>query len=148
MDKKSGAASSGAVFPRTLTLKSGVTVEGRSYSSLTFRMPKGRDWARWGNEPEGPARTHGLLADLAGVPGSVIQELDFPDHAEAVEIAESFFVQYQLGESGLTKQLLTSPGALAGLMKIAVDSGLTNSSGSSGSPSKDGTPPGEASSGG
>lgn len=132
-------------FPVDLPLSEPVKVAGAEYSSLHFRMPKGRDWTRWSNQAESPARTHGLLADLAGVPAEVFQELSFVDHAAVVEIAESFFVHYRLGESGLLKQFLTSPGAMAGLMQIAATSGSTSSGTSTVAPSSDGTPPGAGS---
>ena len=137
-------ADEGAKFPRNFFLKDEVTLDGKKYKNLHFRMPKGRDWTKWGEKPEGAARTHGLLADLAEVPAQVFEELSFRDHPEAVEIAESFFVQYRLGENGLIKQLLTSPGALGGLMQAALSSGSMNSPGSASSPPSDGTTPGAA----
>ena len=142
MDDQAKADKSDVKFPLDFPLSGEVTCNGAAYTSLHFRMPKGRDWTRWSNVPEGPARTHGLLADLAGVPAEVFQELPFLDHAKAVEIAEGFFVQYRLGENGLVKQLLTSPGALAGLMQIAATSGSTSSSGSESSGMNAGTAPG------
>lgn len=129
-------------FPRDFPLQDEVTAAGKTYTSLHFRMPKGRDWTRWGEAPEGAKRTHGFLADLAEVPVEVFEEMSFRDHPAAVEIAEGFFVQYRLGENGLVKQLLTSPGALAGLMQIAATSGSTNSSGSESSGTSVGTAPG------
>lgn len=132
-------------FPIDLILSEPVEVMGTKYTSLHFRMPKGRDWTRWSDKPESPARTHGLLADLAGVPVEVFQELSFIDHPKAVEIAEGFFVSYRLGENGLVKQLLTSPGAMAGLMQIAASSDSTSSNISRGAPSSGGTAPGAGS---
>lgn len=111
-------APAGLKFPLTITLTEPVKVEGKTVTAITFRAPKGRDWKRWGSEPDGPKRTMGLLADLSMTEEAVFDELVMEDHARCVGVAEAFFGRYQPEENGLLKLLLTSPSVSAGLIEM------------------------------
>lgn len=108
----------GVKFPMTIKLAYPVEVGGTKISAITFRMPKGRDWNRWGAEPDGRKRTIGLLVDLSEQPEEVFDEMAIDDHARCIGLAEGFFARYQPEESGLMKLLMTSPSVSDGLLEI------------------------------
>jgi Phage tail assembly chaperone proteins, E, or 41 or 14 len=112
------APAGGLKFPVTIQLGEAITVAGQKITSITLRSPKGRDWKRWGGEPEGVKRTMGLLCDLSGVEEDVFDELNMEDHARCVSITDAFFARYQPEENGLIKLLMTSPSVSAGLVEM------------------------------
>lgn len=114
-------ATGGMAFPMEITLKSPVTVDGKKLAVVTIREPRGRDWKRWGGEPEGVKRTMGLLCDLSGQPEACFDEMVMDDHARCIGVAEAFFARYQPEGNGLIKLLMTSPSVSAGLLKQLSD---------------------------
>ena len=84
-------------WPVTIELTEPVTVDGQTWKKLTFRSPRGRDWARaeaaTGTKLE---KMHAVLASLAEVPEQVFLEMDHRDHLKCLEIARDFFSAYEL----------------------------------------------------
>ncbi|MBK1868247.1 phage tail assembly protein [Taklimakanibacter albus] len=89
------------LFPHVVTLDEPISVDGTSYSTITFRQPRGRDWRRWHKEGNEERRLMGFLSDIGQVPEAVIDELPFEAHAEVVNVARLFFAIYQPEKSGL-----------------------------------------------
>jgi hypothetical protein len=84
-------------WPVVVKLIEPVTIDGHKYAKLTFRSPRGRDWAR-AEQTAGSKldKMHAVLASLAEVPEDVFLEMDHRDHLKCLEVARDFFSDYEM----------------------------------------------------